>query len=175
MMGFVTIALAILFLAILLRWILWPPTGNTNGPVHSGPVEFPSRIAGERICSKDDLRFVEQHTPELRSKYLRERRMLMLLWLRNLRQAVAESVRNYRVAVRTESSLKPAVELRLASEYFSFMVVWEIANFLVWTTNPVTAQFITSRVISIGEQVSLAAGLLSSEGPSLSRSSTRQA
>jgi hypothetical protein len=170
MMGPLTIALAFLFLALLLRLILWPAARSSGSGPQDFAVEFPSRLAGERICSEDDLRFIEGHAPELRSQYLRERKALMLIWLRNLRQAVASSVRSHRAAASVESSAKLTIELRLAAEYLSFLVLWQAASSLVWMTNPVTARFITSRVISVGEQLSLAARLISSERSFLSRS-----
>jgi hypothetical protein len=163
MIGTLPIILAILFLLVMLSWLLWPPTGESKQI--SDIVGFPSRLIGERICSESDLRFVLQQAPELRVQFVRERKALMLLWLQALGGAVASAVQTHRAAASMAASIRPGVELRLAVDYAGFLILWRTALLLVWITNPFTAQFVTSRVMLIGEALFTAARELIPDKP----------
>jgi hypothetical protein len=160
----IAIILATLFLVVLLGWALWPP-GNESDAA-GGANAVPSRLVGERICSGNDLQFIAQQAPELRAQFVRERKALMLLWLQMLGRAVASAVRTHRAAASRATAIEPAVELRLALEYTGFLILWRSALLLVWMTNPFTAQFVTSRVTSIGEGLSEAMRELVPNNPS---------
>ena len=130
--------------------------------------ELPSRLLGERICSRQDLDFVATETPDLLQIFLRERRSVMFLWLKDVRNSVVQVVDFYRAAVRTSASVNPAVEIRLAVNYVAFLLLWEIARGLIWIQNPVVAQRIISRVFGIADQLSLATGgLITALDPSV--------
>ena len=130
--------------------------------------EFPSRLLGERICSKQDLDFVATEAHDLQQKFLRERKAVMFLWLREVRDTVKQVMGFYRAAIRTSASVQPVVEIRLAANYAAFLLFWEIARGLVWIQNPVVAQRIILRVFGIADQLSLATGgLLTALDPSL--------
>ena len=130
--------------------------------------ELPSRLLLERICSRQDLDFVATEAHDLQRKFLRERKAVMFLWLKNVRHSVVQVVDFYRAAVRTNASVNPVVEIRFAANYGAFLLLWEIARGLVWIQNPVAAQRIISRVFGIADQLSLAAGsLLTALDPSV--------
>ena len=153
----ITIAIVLLFLVVLLAWILWPPATGSEHVRSSVSTERRSRLLGERLCSEEDLQFVALHAPELKSQFLRERKMLLLLWLQNVRHTTAKSVRAYRAAASVAPTVNPVVELRIAASYLSFLLLWEVARCMVWLTNPLTARFITVSVLRIAEELSLGA------------------
>jgi len=169
MIATLTIAVALLFLLVLLAWMLWPPAARSDNSGHNARIETYSRLIGDRICSEDDWQFIQLHAPELKSEFLRDRKDLLLNWLRNVRCATAESVRAYRTAVSVDAAVNPIVEIRIAASYTSFVVLCEVAHCIVWCSNPLAARSIIVRVRSIAEELSLGARQTVSKSPSMSQ------
>jgi hypothetical protein len=132
----------------------------------------PSRLVVERICSKEDLDFVTSKVPGLRTEFVRQRKALLLLWLKGVRRATAEAVGVYRASVRANPSLEPATEIRLAIDYLRFLLLWQLARFLVLIANPVTLRSTISGITAAAEQLALCTGSRSLEfaiGPPVAR------
>ncbi|OFV95337.1 MAG: hypothetical protein A3F68_12330 [Acidobacteria bacterium RIFCSPLOWO2_12_FULL_54_10] len=166
MIGILTTVLALLFLAVLLAWALGFST-NRKSASWSGSIKLPSRLIRERISSREDFQFVGVEAPEFRSQFLRDRKILMLICLQQMRAVAIESFRIHRTAVSLQVSMKPAVELRLAGDYLTFLLLWELARSLVWISNPVAAQSLTARVYTAAEELSDAAKQLIATNHSL--------
>ena len=138
-----------------------------NGVSWRGRNELPSRLIRERICSKEDLQFIGLEAPEFQRQFLRDRKILMLLCLQQMRAVTVEAVRIHRTAASVQASVKPTVELRLAGNYLAFLLLWESACILVWMTNPVVMQSVTARVFAAAAKLSYRAGHLVAANPSL--------
>lgn len=171
---FLAAGFCLLLLVLYLFLLSVPSTEHSARPAQAEETlrtlsfEFPSQLLGERICSRQDLDFVATEAHDLQQKFLRERKAVMFFWLKDVRNSVVQVVDFYRTAVRTSASVNPVVEIRLATNYVAFLLLWEIARGLVWIQNPVAAQRIISRVFGIADQLSLATGgLLTALDPSV--------
>ena len=108
--------------------------------------EVPSRLVGERLCSKDDWELIIREAPEFQKQFQRDRKVLMLLWLQGVRGAVVEEVKQYRRFARTQIAVDLGVEYRLAADYLAFLLLCEIAGCLVLILSPVRLQATVERL-----------------------------
>jgi hypothetical protein len=138
------------------------PAGESGSPAERTlqelRLDLPSRSLGESICSSEDLEFVTNDAPELRQQFLRERKEIMLLWLRDIRCVVVQTMGLYRTAIRTSPSVQPVVEIRIGLNYLSFLLFWELARGFVWLQSPIVSRHIALRVFGIAQELSLAMG-----------------
>ena len=68
--------------------------------------------------------------PALQAVFLRERRSLALVWIRDVRRAVADIMRFHREIVRHKADLRPGMEMKLIWQYGTFQVMCGVLEFL---------------------------------------------
>ena len=122
--------------------------------------KLPSRMLVEHLFSRLDADFIGRHSLAIQKKYQRERKRITILWLRELRKAVGQTVHEYRMAVRTKEDVSAATEIKIAISYGSFQLLWMVACGLIWLQGPAAAQALASRAYDAAEGLFQVAGQL---------------
>ena len=133
-----------------------------------GEAALSSQRVGRRIFSREDFDFVLREAPWLRKELLRERRALALSWLAQRRNSVRCILQVYPAAARASKNLVPANELKLALNYFAFIVICAVAEGVIWLRGPFTASRMISSIIVVGDRMrSFSEGSLKTLDPAL--------
>lgn len=102
---------------------------------------------GTRIFSSEDWRLVKAEAPRQVARWFdRERKALAIEWLRHVRMSVRDIVREHRRAARRSQALKPAEELELAFQYWTFEVLGEFLYWLIYLRGPTELRFMLERL-----------------------------
>ena len=122
-------------------------------------LDFPPRNVGERIFARDDWNFVvSQAAPSVQRRFLNDRKAVALAWLAETRLALQKLMRFHRRAVRGNANLSPAVEIRLALGYFSFLLVYDVLRAVIWLRGPFAAQRVVGYAFGMADQLSYLSG-----------------
>jgi hypothetical protein len=99
----------------------------------------------QRILAVEDLKFISQNSTETVQRFFREeRKTLAFLWLRKTQKQLARLMDlHLRLASYTRQP-SPRVEIKLAGQYFSFLIVSNFVLLLLWLSGP----FETVRIIT---------------------------
>jgi hypothetical protein len=163
------LATGMLLLALLLFWALRARESVTGARALLDPretltaleLELPPRVLVERIFSPQDWEFVSRQTPvPIRITFLQERRTIALSWLRQTRKQAARLMDFHRRAVRWNTNLSPAIEIKLAANYILFLLVCEILLGLIWLRGPFHARRMIGYAIGIAERLWFISGQL---------------
>ena len=123
---------------------------------------------GDRIFSQVDLEFILKEAPLLRKKLLRERRDIALLWIAQRKDAARAVMRLHRAVARANIAISPALEFKLAANYFVFLAACTLAESLVWLRGPFASRKVVSSLIAVGDRMrSLSGELLGGLDPVL--------
>ena len=123
---------------------------------------------GSRIFSQADLEFILKEAPSLRQKLLRERRGIALLWIAQRKDAARAVMRLHRAVARANIAISPALEFKLAANYFVFLAACTLAESLVWLRGPFASRKVVSSLIAVGDRMrSLSGELLGGLDPVL--------
>jgi hypothetical protein len=109
---------------------------------------FIETTAINRIFSIEDADFIARSaTPDVQRLFFKERKKLALQWLRNTQRQVARLMDlHLRLASQTHDP-SPGLELTLTARYVSFMLVSNVAWFLLWSLGIATANHLFSYTI----------------------------
>ncbi len=156
------LAIAILFLALLLFWSLRTGRSAASGRsvmeaqevLAALELELSPRALAERIFSTQDWDFVSSQTPtEIRGAFLLERRKVALSWLRHTRKQAARLMNFHRRAVRGNINISPIVEIKLAANYLVFLVIYAVLAGLISMGGPIRARRLAGSVTGQAEQL----------------------
>jgi hypothetical protein len=160
-------ALGVLLLGILLAIALFcePPEVPGNEQRSGSPAIFqalelslPSRQLADRIFDRSDLDFVLQEAPSLRHAFLQERTNVAILWLKDTRNCIRRIFRFYRTTVRDNANLEFWTELKIASDYFSFVLVLFGLRILIYLLGPFLLRGMATRTFAMADRVSAGLG-----------------
>lgn len=163
------LATGMLLLALLLFWALRATESATGSKALSDAqetltaleLELPPRALVERIFSPQDWDFVSSQTAvQIRITFLQERRTIALSWLRQTRRQAARLMDFHRRAVRWNTNLSPAIEIKLAANYVLFLLVCEILLGLIWLRGPFYARRMVGYAMGMAEQLWFISGQL---------------
>jgi len=163
------LAAGVLLLAFLLFWALRATESAAGSKALSDAretltaleLELPPRALVERIFSPQDWDFVSsQNAVQIRLTFLQERRTIALSWLRQTRKQAARLMDFHRRAVRWNSNLSPAIEIKLAANYVLFLLVCEILLGLIWLRGPFYARRMVGYAMGMAEQLWFTSGQL---------------
>lgn len=116
----------------------------------------PPRPLRERIFALEDWEFISNQAPrEVQRLFLKQRRRVALSWLRATQKKVGEVIALRRVAVRRNRELRPAVEIRLMTDYGVFLLVYALLYALIWLGGPFGARRMVGFAANLAEDVSL--------------------
>ena len=164
---FVTAASVLLLLLAAVLHRKQPKTslaleGETGGEsrtiLTSLDLSLPSRLLADRIFAQDDWDFVCRGAASLEQAFLKERKKIALLWLKDTRICVRNIFRFYRIAVRSSAALQFWTELRIAGNYFLFLFMVSGVESLIYLRGPFYARGMILRMFATADRVSTAAG-----------------
>jgi hypothetical protein len=122
-------------------------------------LDLPPRNVGERIFARSDWQFVVSQTaPSIQRRFLNDRKAVALSWLAETRMGLQKLMRFHRKAVRGNANLSPAMEIRLALGYFSFVLVCDLLRAFIWFRGPFAAQRVVGYAFGMADQVSYLSG-----------------
>jgi hypothetical protein len=104
----------------------------------------------------EDWDFVCREAPSLRKVFLRERKALTVLWLKETHRQMAEIFHFHRIAIRGEANLQVATELKVAVNYAVFLLTFAAALSLVHLVGPFRLRKLTTQVFEATGRVSAA-------------------
>ena len=167
--------LAILFAAFLLREqpaTSTPPEGERNWEsltiLTALELRLPSRLLADRIFAQEDWQFVSKEAPLFERTFLRERKTVALLWMKETRACMARLFHLHRSVVRGTANLNVKLELQVFANYGLFLFMSAIAQALIHLLGPFRVRIVIRRVFDTGDQVSFAVGgMLAALEPSL--------
>ncbi len=109
--------------------------------VQTGPVG--------RMFAQEDLHFIcSQTTPRIQRLFQNERKRLAISWLRHTRQQITRLMDLHLRLASYASDPAPAVELRLAINYLSFIAVCHVLLVLLWLRGPFRVRKIVDYAIA---------------------------
>jgi hypothetical protein len=164
--------IGLLFIFLLLLWAL-----RTNrSPSHSGGdseislEEFwrPSLMLVDRIFSSQDWDFVRKEaTHEVQKEFLRERKSVALLWLKQTRRDAESLMKFHRRTIRRNIELKPSLEIRLAVDYLAFLFLCTVLQMLIRARGPFRTRRMAGHAFGAAKELwSLSAQLVFGLDPS---------
>lgn len=151
----VFVAVAVLFLALLLGWALLRhreelrPSRTSEGQVRLPVLEFaaPPPTVAEGIFSVLDQQFVQREgTPSVQTLFLRERRALARAWAAEMVQTGRRLFRFHREVVRHYPEVRSSGELKLAGLYALFLLSGKTLQAVLWLGGPFQAVRLAGRV-----------------------------
>jgi hypothetical protein len=104
----------------------------------------------QRIFAREDLEFVSRNnSPAVHRLFRDERRKLALLWVRNSQKRLAHLMDvHLRLASYTRRPC-PQIEIRVAAQYFAFLVASYFVLGLLWLCGPFAAAGIIHYVLDV--------------------------
>lgn len=163
------LAIGLLLLIVLLVWARRSASAAPDGRARAEVLEalsalelaVPPRPLRERIFALEDWEFISnQAAHNTQRLFLKERRRVALSWLRETRKKVGEVIALRRTAVRRDRELRPAVEIKLATDYGFFFLVYVLLHTLIWLGGPFGARRMVGFAANLAEEVSLSTARL---------------
>jgi hypothetical protein len=125
---------------------------KTPSALHAEP--FPQEWT-DRLFGSEDRDFIaKQGSARLTRLFLHQRTALALSWLHNVRVHLRKLMRVHRAAVRTNSRLKPLVELRIGVDYLLFEMLCQLIALAIRLRGPVDLKRLVGRLDSLSSQLS---------------------
>lgn len=159
------ILLTTLLVALLLREQPETPlafegrqTGESRTILATLNLSLPSRLLADRIFAQDDWHFVCRESPSVEQAFLQERKKVALLWLKDTRICVGRIFRFYRIAVRSNAALEFWTELRIAGNYFMFLLMVSSVQSLIYLRGPFYTHGMIMRMFGAADRVSMGVG-----------------
>ena len=121
-------------------------------------LNLPSRLLADRIFAQDDWDFIRRSAPSLEQAFLRERKKIALLWLKDARSCVERIFRFYRIAVRSNAALEFRTELRIAVNYCIFLLTVASVQSLIYLRGPFHTRGMIVSMFGAADQLSTAVG-----------------
>jgi hypothetical protein len=107
-----------------------------------------------RIFDPEDSDFVAGETSrQLARSFRRQRAVLALDWLGEVRQEVRLLMRAHRGAARSNPDLTPAGELKVVFEFLLFQVTTGILYLVIWIIGPLHAARLVGYSLELGGQL----------------------
>jgi hypothetical protein len=101
----------------------------------------------ERIFSKSDYEYVSAlREPHLEALFLTERRLIALLWVKQMREQILCLRQFHLGAARLYAQVSMAKELRLAVEFVSLLIACRLMQFAIYFQGPYAAPRMVSRL-----------------------------
>ena len=119
---------------------------------------FPSEVLMDRIFDQEDWEFIRREAPAVQSAFLRERKEIALLWLREARSCVVNLFHLHRLVARKSASLELAMEVETLVNYVSFLMLVGLAQCLIRLFGPFQARSVIGRVFVTVNRLSTAMG-----------------
>jgi len=156
LIGFILIGL--LCVVLLLLWALRGrhSASQDHAPEALPVPEFqrPPRMLVDRIFAERDWIFVATKTgPEIQRIFFRERRQIALFWLRHTRRQAATLMKFHRRAVRRNVELKVGLEMRLATNYITFLFLCGILSALIRARGPFRAKKVANYALQVTDEL----------------------
>src|SRR5271157_199857 len=130
---------------------------SSGDPRHFGELEVcpPELVA--RIFSREDWELILQtHSPCLRRLFLRERKRVALLWVRETSRDIRQVMRNHTEAAKQAADIRFRTELSLFLMYIELLLMCETLSLLITTVGPPRLERIASYVHELSRQISYA-------------------
>jgi hypothetical protein len=109
----------------------------------------------DRLFASDDWEFVlAQDSDQIKRQFRQERRALALAWMGLVRSRTVELMHRHRLLARTSLHLETLVELRLALDYFSFQILWQLVALFICLHGPLGLSTLIHRVDGFSERLS---------------------
>jgi len=153
-----SLLLAVLLLGLMLHWALqadipskdlsaaWDTLGCLRTRF------FPASLV-DRILDDSDFLFVNsQKDRQILVLLEAERKAIVMYWLRNTRRQVKLLMIFHVKSARHYAKLAPRLEMRLASDYVSFLVVCDLLRILVRMRGPFRARKFARRTVAAGSR-----------------------
>jgi len=122
-------------------------------------LELPSRSVGEKIFSAEDWEYVVKHSSrEVQQRFLNERKAIAVCWLGQTRQGLDRLMRFHRKAIRGSANVAPAMEIRLALSYFSFVMAYDLLRGMIWLRGPFATASAVQFAFGMADQLSYLSG-----------------
>ena len=142
--------------------VLWPrgrfTLDDRPDPAAPGclisPIEIRlSQLLVEEILCRRDYEFVMREAPELHDAFLRGRRTIALYWISRKREAAKALMQMYRARSRATANANPVLTIRLAANYYAFLVVCALAEYCLNLRGPFASVRMVERILSAGERI----------------------
>ncbi len=160
------LSIALLLLILLIFWVQRAIASSRGGELPEVErdltalqFELPPRTLVERIFAPQDWEFVSrQAPPQIQRMFLKERRAIALLWLRQTRRQAACLVDFHLRVIRRNVNLRPAVEIRLAFQYVLFLLESEVLGVLIWLVGPFHSRRMVDYAAGVAQQLGYISG-----------------
>ena len=133
----------VVFLLMLLSWRRDEGEEVTGTPM---ALTLPSQDVVDRIFSWEDLRYAQTLPKRIQNMFMRDRRRLAFLWIRQIRATTISLTRDHVRAVRRSSTLKLWRELQIAGSFLAILASCEVFTLIATTVGPVRAKLLISFV-----------------------------
>ncbi len=139
------LALGMAFLVLLLLWlqrvressVSQSKLAETEETLKAIQLEPLPRESLEKIFALQDWEFVSNQAPlHIQRAFLRRRKTVALLWLRQTRTKARRLMELHRRAVRGNVHLSPATEIYLTFSYIVFLLLCSMMHLLIWSGGP---------------------------------------
>ncbi len=159
----ISFAIAILVLAMLLAWLFrafqsadTPPPGSYSPQVLIQlNLALPSPGVVQRIFATEDSKFISREgSQRLEALFLAERKRLALAWLQRTREVLRSLMSLHLRVVRQSAGSSLATELRLGFHYSFFVLTYGFLMILIFMRGP----FWASSAIGLASRVADRAG-----------------
>lgn len=149
-----------LLLVILAHWAFrraWSASESISSGADASKsfrLELPPADLIERVLDPRDLTFVRKESPaETVRLFERDRRALAISWLRHTRWQVGRLMSYHVGAVRQNTNLRPALEIKLGLHYVRFLVVYELIVGLSYIRGPFQIRPMMGYVVGVTTQL----------------------
>jgi len=133
-------------------------TGESRTIFAALNLSLPSRLLADRIFARDDWDFVCRESPSVEQAFLQERKKVALLWLKDTRFCVGRIFHFYRIAVRGNAALEFWTELRIAGNYFMFLLMVSSVQSLIYLRGPFYTHGMIMSMFGAADRVSMGVG-----------------
>jgi len=133
-------------------------TGESRTILAALHLSLPSRLLADRIFAQDDWDFVCRESPSVEQVFLQERKKVALLWLKEARICVRRIFHFYRIAVRGNAALEFWTELRIAGNYFMFLLMVSSVQSLIYLRGPFYTHGMIMSMFGAADRVSMGVG-----------------
>jgi hypothetical protein len=155
----VFVLIGIAFIALLLLWALRIRSSSDRGGADSRILSIeslprPPRELVDLIFAERDWDFVSNEAgSDVQKAFLWERRSVALSWLRQTRSQAGRLMRFHRRAVRRNVGLKAGVEMRLAANYLTLLLLCGILQALIRVRDPFRARRMAGYAVGVASEL----------------------
>jgi hypothetical protein len=142
--------------------VTWFADGSSTRP--SAQFEDREKEQLDRIFGCEDWDFIRGSTPRrVQELFLKERKCIALSWLSQLRQRARAGMRLHLTSVRASKELEPLAELRLAIDYYVFLIKCDLIAVILLLGGPMALRKMVGRAQNLSNNLRemLEAGLKS--------------